>query len=64
MVSFNLELLSDRFDTSGSPVALFDAKIWSEIQKEYRNHEIQKSKHSFIPENLKSPLKSGRYDTS
>ena len=49
---------SGRFNTSGSPVALFLPKIWPEIQKKYNNPKI----YFFV--NLKSPTKSGRFDTS
>ena len=58
---------SGRCDTSGSAVALFVPEIWPEIQiktQESRNTEIQKSKKSISSENLKSPKKSGRFDTS
>ena len=57
---------SGPFDTRRSPVALFVPEIWPEIQKKYRNTEIQKYKNlkinSFLG-NLKSPKKSGRFDT-
>ena len=36
---------SGRFDTRRSPVALFVPEIWPEIQKKYRNTEIQKSEN-------------------
>ena len=49
---------SGRFDTRGSPVALFVPEIKPKIPK---NPEIQKFN---ILENPKSPKKSGRFDTS
>ena len=47
------------FDTSGSPVALFVARIKPEIQKKVPNPKI-----TSLLENLKSPQKFGRLDTS
>ena len=47
-------------------VALFVPEIRPEIQKKSRNPEIQRSRNpkiEFIFGNLKSPEKSGRFDT-